>query len=485
MTGLRSERVMGLMASVVALAGVGLIGWDLLAGGGQVLQHSTVVSGGVSLLILAIAATLFETLLRRRNQAALSRHIAEAKRLGSRRAPIASPSSSLAALVRSLNDGLAHAEKQVLEATAQLRELEIQLKVARGQRQQARSIIRTINDPVLVSDAFDEVLLANDALRRVFNVHGEEIERRPLEAVTADPALAQAIRDVRASGNPTERREVEYRRKGDAGEHIYKLTLSAMSEDGTAPSGVVAVFHDMTRENEIARLKNEFVSSVSHELRTPLASIRAYTEMLIDGEAEDEAEKKEFYEIIQNESVRLGRMIDNILSISRIESGLVEIKRAPVSPTVVIKQALEVIVPQAAMKEIRVEEQLDPAFYQTLADKDMLYQIVLNLMSNAVKYTRNGGSVTIRTTVDEEARRFTCRVIDTGVGIPAKDLPFVFDKFFRVEANKEVAKGTGLGLALVRNMVETVHKGRVFVESEVGRGSCFGFEMPLSGNAGA
>lgn len=485
MIALRSERMMGLTSSIVALAGVGLIGWDLFAGGGQVLRHSTVVTGGVSLLILAVAATVMEAQLRARNHAALSRRIAEGKRFGSRRAPIASPSSSLASLVRSLNEGLSHAEKQVVDAMAQVQELEIQLKVARSQRQQARSIIGTINDPVLVSDAFDEVLLANDTLCRVFGVSDQEIERRPLATVIADAYLAQAIRDVRTSGNPTERRELEYRRKAEGREHVYKLTLSAMSEGGAAPSGVVAVFHDMTRENEIARLKNEFVSGVSHELRTPLASIRAYTEMLIDGEAEDEAEKREFYEIIQNESVRLGRMIDNILCISRIESGLVEIKRAPVSPTVVIKQALEVIVPQAAMKDIRVEEQLEPAFYQTLADKDMLYQIVLNLMSNAVKYTRNGGSVTIRTTVDEDARRFTCRVIDTGVGIPAKDLPFVFDKFFRVEANKELAKGTGLGLALVRNMVETVHKGRVFVESEVGRGSCFGFEMPLSGNAGA
>jgi two-component system phosphate regulon sensor histidine kinase PhoR len=479
MSALRNERTLGLLAGLFALTGVSLVSWDLLAGKAQVMSLSTVVAGGVALLVLAIAAGVLQAIVRSRLHSQLSQHIAESSRSRGKRTPIAPPAASLAPLVRVVNESLAHADRQVSDTVVQMRELEIQLKVARSQRQQTRSIIRTINDPVLVSDAFDDVLIANDALRRVFKCEADEIERQPIAGIVEDQGLTRAIRDVRASGNPTERREMEYRRKSEGREHVYKLALSAMSEDGITPCGVVAVFHDMTRENEIARLKNEFVSSVSHELRTPLASIRAYTEMLIDGEAQDEAEKKDFYEIIQAESVRLGRLIDNILSISRIESGLVEIKRAPISPTVVIKQALEVIVPQAGMKEIRVEEQLEPAFYQTLADRDMLYQIVLNLMSNAVKYTRNGGVVTVRTTVDETARRFTCRVIDTGVGIPAKDLPFVFDKFFRVEANKDVAKGTGLGLALVKNMVETVHKGRVFVESEVGRGSCFGFDMPL------
>jgi two-component system, OmpR family, phosphate regulon sensor histidine kinase PhoR len=236
----------------------------------------------------------------------------------------------------------------------------------------------------------------------------------------------------------------------------------------------------MTKEKEVAEMKNDFVSNVSHELRTPLASIKAYIEMLIDGEADDEKTKREFYEVIQNESNRLSRLIDNILNISRIESGLVKINKQPQSLTVILKEAIEVISPQAKGKEISLLEQLTPVFYQTVADRDMLYQAVLNLLSNAVKYTPEGGQITIQTEVDEAKKLVSARISDTGVGIPPKDLPFVFDKFYRVEANNRMAKGTGLGLSLVKHIVETVHRGRIFVESTQGKGSTFGFELDLA-----
>jgi two-component system phosphate regulon sensor histidine kinase PhoR len=245
-------------------------------------------------------------------------------------------------------------------------------------------------------------------------------------------------------------------------------------------TGVVAVLHDMTKEKEVAEMKNDFVSSVSHELRTPLASIKAYIEMLIDGEADDEKTTGEFYEVIQNEANRLSRLIDNILNISRIESGLVKVNKQPQSLMVIIKEALEVISPQAGQKNIALKEHLTPVFYQTLADKDMLYQAVLNLLSNAVKYTPEGGTISVETTVDEGKRIVITRISDTGVGIPPKDLPFVFDKFYRAEANNRMAKGTGLGLSLVKQIIEGVHKGRIFVESQQGKGSCFGFELKLS-----
>jgi two-component system phosphate regulon sensor histidine kinase PhoR len=201
--------------------------------------------------------------------------------------------------------------------------------------------------------------------------------------------------------------------------------------------------------------------------------------MLIDGEAEDEKTKRDFYDVIQNEANRLGRLIDNILNISRIESGLIKINKQPQSLAVILKDAVEVITPQARMKQIVVREEFTAIFYQTMADRDMLYQAVLNLLGNAVKYTPDGGTITVCAEVDEARKKVITRISDTGVGIPPKDLPFVFDKFYRAEANSRMAKGTGLGLSLVKHIVETVHKGRIFVESQVGKGSCFGFELDL------
>ena len=383
-------------------------------------------------------------------------------------------------LISAVNDMVEAAERCMSDAVLKMKELEIQLKVATSERQHAQAIIYSISDAVLVTDTFDELVLANESAARTFQFDLEHSRRARVEEVLRDEKLVEMVRDMRQSNSKTGRRIVEHKIKGPGEEKIFKVTLSAVADDNDAPAGVVTVLHDMTREKEVAEMKNDFVSSVSHELRTPLASIKAYVEMLIDGEADDEKTTHEFYEVIQNEANRLSRLIDNILNISRIESGLVQINKQPQSLMVILKEALEVIAPQARMKQISLVEQLTPAFYQTSADKDMLYQAVLNLLSNAVKYTPERGTITVQTTVDEAKRKVITRISDTGVGIPPKDLPFVFDKFYRAEANNHMAKGTGLGLSLVKHIIETVHRGRMFVESHVGKGSCFGFELDLS-----
>jgi two-component system, OmpR family, phosphate regulon sensor histidine kinase PhoR len=383
-------------------------------------------------------------------------------------------------LIVAVNEMVEAADHTVSEAVLRMKELEIELKVATAQRQHAEAILYSISDAVLVTDTFDELVLANEAAARTFHFDLERSRRLPVNQVISDEKLVELIRDMRQSNSSTGRRIVEHRVKNDHEEKIFKVTLSAVADNNDMPAGVVAVLHDMTREKEVAELKNDFVSSVSHELRTPLASIKAYVEMLIDGEADDEKTQREFYEVIQNEANRLSRLIDNILNISRIESGLVQINKQPQSLTVILKEAIEVIAPQAKLKQINLVEKLTPVFYQTLADRDMLYQAVLNLLSNAVKYTPEGGTITVQTLVDEAKRKVIARISDTGVGIPPKDLPFVFDKFYRAEANNHMAKGTGLGLSLVKHIVETVHRGRIFVESHVGKGSCFGFELDLS-----
>jgi two-component system phosphate regulon sensor histidine kinase PhoR len=392
------------------------------------------------------------------------------------------PHGDLARLTSALNDLIDDTRASVERAMIQVKELEIQLKVATAERQHAEAIIYSISDAVLVTDPFDELVLANESAARAFDFNLEHSSRTPVSGILKDQKMIEMIQEMRQSNSKAGRRIVEHHVRTPLGERTFKVTLSCVAEQQleNQPTGVVAVLHDMTREKEVAEMKNDFVSSVSHELRTPLASIKAYVEMLIDGEAEDEKTTREFYEVIQNEANRLSRLIDNILNISRIESGLVNINKQPQSLTVILKEALEVISPQAHQKNITLNEQLTPVFYQTLADRDMLYQAVLNLLSNAVKYTPEGGTISVETTVDESKKIVSTRISDTGVGIPPKDLPFVFDKFYRAEANNRMAKGTGLGLSLVREIIEGVHKGRIFVESHVGKGSCFGFELKLA-----
>ena len=381
----------------------------------------------------------------------------------------------LSGAIREISDA---ADRAVAEAKLRAKELEIQLKVATAERQHAEAIIYSISDAVLVTDPFDELVLANESAAKTFEFDLVKAAHSPVDQVLRDPRMIDLIREMRQSHSRNGRRIVEHEVRSGGGGRTFKITLSSVT-DGDSPAGVVAVLHDVTREKEVAEMKNDFVSMVSHELRTPLASIRAYIEMLIDGEAQDTKTQREFYEVIQNESNRLGRLIDNILNISRIESGLVRVVKQPQSVAVIMKEAIEVISPQATQKQIKLEENLPPVFYQTLADRDMLYQAVLNLLSNAVKYTPNGGTITVQSSVDEGQKKILTRIIDTGVGIPPKDLPFVFDKFYRVQANNRVASGTGLGLSLVKHIIETVHHGRMLVESHVGKGSSFGFELDL------
>ncbi len=206
----------------------------------------------------------------------------------------------------------------------------------------------------------------------------------------------------------------------------------------------------------------------------------AYSEMLSDGEAEDEDTIKEFYSVIQSQAQRLNRLIEDILNISRIESGLTKVDKKPVSLTILMEEQLPMIKGYAEEKNIKIVSQKPIVFDQVYADKDMLSQVVVNLLSNAVKYTPAGGSVRIETEVDGTAGIARVSVIDTGVGVPEDEVKHVFDKFYRVGANKSQAKGTGLGLNLVKQIVEKVHGGRVFVTSKPGVGSTFGFELPLA-----
>ncbi len=382
-------------------------------------------------------------------------------------------------IARPLNDVLTRAKKRIDGATGKARELQIQLRVADAQKHHTEAIIYSISDAVVVTNKFDELIMANEAAEKLLGFRHAEGVRRGIEEVISDGTFVRLVRETRAHGRTMTRKVVEHTIDQNGPPRTFNITLSCVVAPNDEVSGVVAVLHDVTREKEIARMKTDFVSNVSHELKTPLASIKAYVEMLLDGEAEDKDVQREFYETISSETDRLHRLIENILNISRIESGVVKVVREPVSLTVVVKQAIGVASPQAKAKNIELAENLAPIYYQVEADRDMVYQAVLNLLSNAIKYTPESGGVSVNVSVDESRGIATLSVMDTGNGIPSEDLPRIFDKFYRVQANNSMAKGTGLGLALVKHIIEVIHDGRLVVDSEVGVGSTFSFELPL------
>ncbi len=364
----------------------------------------------------------------------------------------------------------------------QIEDLQIQIQLTQRQKRNIEAIIYGIRDAVIVIDEFDRLLMANEAAGGLFNFDFRSSQHRPIdELVRSEEGNAgknefvDFLRQSRQSKVRAARREIEFSEA-----RTFDCIVSCVHDEREQICGVVAVLHDITREKEISQMKNDFVSQVSHELKTPLASISAYSEMLLDGEAKDGRMRKEFYSVIQSQAQRLNRLIEDILNTLRIESGLIKVEKAPVSLTILIEEQLQMIKSYAEEKNIEIIGQKPIVFDQVYADKDMISQVIVNLLSNAVKYTPGGGSIKIETEVDETANVARVSVIDTGVGIPEDEIEHIFDKFYRVGANEGQAKGTGLGLNLVKQIIEKVHDGRVFVTSEPGVGSTFGFELPLA-----
>ena len=383
-------------------------------------------------------------------------------------------------LCKTVNEHVNNSTARNAEYDKQIKDFQIQVQLSQKREKNAEAIIYSIRDAVIVVDEYDRLFMANEAAGRLFKFDFQKSQHRPIaEFIGADQSeFAGFLSHSRKSKSQATRREIEFIENGDR--KTFDCIVSCVYDQNRQVCGVVAVLHDVTREKQIQQMKNDFVSHVSHELKTPLASITAYSEMLVDGEANDEKTRKEFYSVIQNQARRLSRLIEDILNTSRIESGLIKVNKEAVSLTMLIEDQLQMIKGYAEEKNIEIIGQKPIVFDQVYVDRDMMSQVIINLLSNAVKYTPSGGTVRILTEVDEAASSAKVIVTDTGVGIPEDEIEHVFDKFYRVGANKKQAEGTGLGLNLVKQMVETVHGGRVFVKSKVGEGSTFGFELPLA-----
>ncbi|MEY3026105.1 MAG: Sensor histidine kinase YycG [Planctomycetota bacterium] len=336
------------------------------------------------------------------------------------------------------------------------------------------AILEHFVDGVLLVDAHGETRYANRAARELLGPEAGTVGTRG--AVDAlPPQVLRAVQGV-ASSHAGERRRVECElRNEDATPVVIVITL--VKEGSEALAAIIV--RNVRAEREADRMKSEFVAKASHELRTPLSSLRAYAELLADGEVTDEAQRAEFAGIILGETARLGSLVDRMLDISRIESGMA---RANLEETDLAAMAAECVASQqvdAGRRGIALSFARGCAGAVAPVDRSLIRQVMLNLLSNALKYTPEGGRVEVEVDIDNLARSIVVSVRDTGLGIPAHAVPRLFGKFYRVENHEKVAKGTGLGLNLCRNIVEGTHGGQIGVDSEVGVGSRFWFAIPL------
>lgn len=452
----------------------------LLRGIDPMAREGVAVALHIGVAALAIAPLVW---LMRRELDRLSAHFQQVAETG-KQEPYRAPG-----WMRTLGESLLNVSEKWSERCEQLktrlREVEIRLRVAEAERAHYEAILHSMHDAVIVTDSFNELTIANEHAAKLLGFDVNEAAHRPIDEVIRDERLPSLIKSVISAGVVNKEKHVEHVIEApDHGRASYDVTLACLPDAQSGVGGVVTILRDVTREKEISQLKSDFVSKASHELRTPLSSINAYVEMLLDSEAQDEASRQEFYQVIKSELDRVNRLIDNMLNISRIEAGIHSVERTEVDFVQVCNAVVETMMPQAAQKNIKLSVKSGPLVYTAQADRDMMHQVVMNLVSNGIKYTPEGGRVTITVENDDASRSVMVTVADTGLGIPPDALNKVFDKFYRIESYKRVAKGTGLGLNLVKHIVETVHHGRITVTSEVGMGSRFCFTIPYEYEGG-
>ena len=340
------------------------------------------------------------------------------------------------------------------------------------ERNQARAILESMAEGVIALDDRGRVLLMNPSAGGLLNVEASHAKGRPLLEAVRNREVHELITQVSSTRSATSRELVVFQ----PSERI--LRACAVPCEVSQPGGpsLVVVLQDLTELHRYDRLRKQFVANVTHELKSPLTAIRSLTETLREGAIEDPTSNRRFVGLIEEEAGRLSRLIEDLLQLAQIESG-----EAPSTPQAVdlgqlVRQLLPTFQGEAAKRHVTLNVHFD-GMSTVRGDPDRLRQVFANLVDNAIKYNREGGSVTIR--ANPEASMLRTSVADTGIGIPDHDLPHIFERFYRVDkARSRELGGTGLGLSIVKHIVEA-HGGQVSVTSRLHQGSTFSFTLPL------
>lgn len=258
---------------------------------------------------------------------------------------------------------------------------------------------------------------------------------------------------------------------------VLRAYLAPVKSTSEQLSGVVVVLQDMTEQSRLDQLRRDFVANVSHELRTPLTTIKSYVETLLDGAVEDRGITSRFLTVVNEESDRMTRLVRDLLTLSTLDNLTGQQKQRIFLDELTLEVANKMAV-SAQQKELHLGISLPEEVPPVLANSDEIEQVLINIVSNAIKFTPSGGEVLLSVHADEQ--RVTINVRDSGVGIPPEDLPRIFERFYRVDkARSRQMGGTGLGLAIAHQIIEG-HGGHIWVESEPGQGTAVGFTLPLA-----
>jgi two-component system phosphate regulon sensor histidine kinase PhoR len=367
-------------------------------------------------------------------------------------------------------------QQQEARASKEIGEMKVrqQAQALKIQTQQ-EALFNSMIEGLLLLDADKHIQLANRAFMELFDITADVRGKTVLEVVRQHE-LADLVETVAA-----QKQVLGYEIKlGGLSERVLQINAAGVFDDDGKKQGTILVFHDLTRLKQLERTREEFVANVSHELRTPLSLIKGYTETLLDGAKDNPEVATKFLHTIQRNSERLQFLIEDLLTISELESGRIKMNLQSVRLHSLVDRVLEDFKTQANTRRMELKNTLPELTAR--ADADRLQQVLGNLIGNAIKYGRESGHVSVSGQLLDGTAIELC-VQDDGPGIPAESLERVFERFYRIDkARSREQGGTGLGLSIVKHIVAS-HGGKVWVKSEPGSGAAFYFTLPLKAEA--
>ena len=366
------------------------------------------------------------------------------------------------------NDEIQDLAKSINDMAEQIR-AKIQEMLANKTRLEA--VLFSMFEGVMVVDHQSHILLMNEALLQFLHIERDAIGKKSL-TVIRNVQIQELIERILKKKSGVEKQELSVLFP----EKRVVLVHATPIHHQEKTDGAVLVFHDITELRRLEQVRKDFVANVSHELRTPVATIKGYAETLLDGALEDKANARDFVQIIYTDAERLAKLVNDLLDLSKIESDKVEFNFLPQKLETVVTRVIEMLAQVAKEKSVMIQKTIPDHLPPVLADETSLTQILFNLVENAVKYNQEGGSVHI--TAESDGSFVKIHIADTGIGIPEKDLPRIFERFYRVDkAHSRQLGGTGLGLSIVKHLIQA-HQGEISVESILGQGSIFHISLP-------
>lgn len=340
------------------------------------------------------------------------------------------------------------------------------------QRNQLEAILSSMLEGVVVLDQSQTIVSLNDAAGRLLSVSPSSATGRTLIDSLRNAELDEIARAALNGEQPVERTITLYRERPL---HV-QVHATALERDGVSPRGSLIVLNDITRIVQLEALRRDFVANVSHELRTPITSIKGFVETLLDDGSDDRDEQTRFLRIVLHHANRLNAIIEDLLSLSRLEQPDQRLRFERFSMAKVLESAIEACSSRISEKRIRIEREADNDDDDAWGNPSLIEQALINLIDNAVKYSADESTVAVALILRDAS--LVIEVRDRGAGIPSRDLSRVFERFYRTDrARSRELGGTGLGLAIVKH-IALAHGGRVDVRSVYGEGSTFTVEIP-------